>query len=313
LEDFVKALINKADYGALKNNELILDKRVGHGKDADVFRSTWLGLPVAIKYLKSSVEVEATSSKSISPISSSLSTQNEYKIFSNEVAIMMGLRHQNIISIMGFGVDPPSLFIVMEYMEKGSLFSLLGSDQEISGEEKLRFSMNIADALAHMHDRNPPILHSDLKSLNILVDKDGVLKVSDFGISREMRRKYKTLFPEETDQEGLNSGNEGTIQWQPPETFTSTEYRPSKAQDMYAFGVILWEISTRRKPWKGTARRTIAENVCKGYRPLVLVSDKWSPEFEGLVNKCWNQSASKRPTFSRVKKMLKRIQTINEP
>lgn len=308
--DFIKALTNKADYASVTKNEIVLDKLVGYGKDADVFKSTWLGTPVAVKYLKSSGEFDVAS-PTVSK-SSGLLAQNEYKMFSNEVAIMMGLRHPNILTIMGFGVDPPSFFIVMEYMDKGSLFTLLESDEKITNEEKIRFAYNIADALAHMHDRKPSILHSDLKSLNVLVDKNRTLKVSDFGISRELRKKYKTLIPED-DSDDVNNSNEGTIQWVPPEAFKDFDYKPTKGHDMYAFGVILWEIATRRKPWKSVARRTIAENVYKGLRPPILESDKWSAEFETIVNKCWNQSVSERPSFCKVKTLLKKLKTVNKP
>ena len=303
MKDFVRVLVNKADHGAIVKNEILLEKKVGFGKDSNVYKSVWLGLPVAIKYFKNSIEIEPKKSQS-----SSLNNQNEYKTFSNEVAIMMGLRHPNIINIMGFGVDPPNLFIAMEYMENGSLFSLLGSDENITNEEKNRFAANIADALCHMHDRTPPILHVDLKSLNVLVDKHRNLKVADFGISKELRRKYKSLKTEDTAEDA--SANEGTIQWLPPEAFTKENHDPTKSQDMYAFGIILWEIATRRKPWKSVPRRTIAENVCKGFRPAILGPDNWTPEFNNLVNQCWHQSHSARPSFKKVKKMLKNI-TMN--
>lgn len=303
MNDFIKALTNKSEYASIKNNEVVLDKRVGFGKDADVFKSTWLGVPVAVKYIKKSGDLKLAS---VSSIASNLDFQTAYKYFSNEVAIMMGLRHPNIVTIMGFGVDPPSFFIVMEYMEKGSLFTLLDSNEKITNEEKLRFASNIADAIAYMHDRSPPILHSDLKSLNVLVDKDRNLKVSDFGIAKELRKKY------DTQEDDTNNGSEGTIQWAPPEALKSFDYTSTKAQDVYAFGVILWEISTRRKPWKSVPRHTIAANVISGLRPNILESDDWTLKFQTLVKRCWAQSISDRPSFRRIKRMLKNIKYINK-
>jgi hypothetical protein len=75
-----------------------------------------------------------------------------------------------------------------------------------------------------------------------------------------------------------------------------------------SFSVVLWEIATRRRPWKDTKRSEIIERVKKGERPPILDSDKWSKAFRELVEDCWHQDPKKRPSFRAIHKRLLKIQ-----
>ena len=304
MRDFVDAITNKGESAFVKSNELVLGKKLGVGRDGEVFKSSWLGTDVAVKYFRYSESKSQFLSIQSSNVSASKSIAGTHA-FSNEVAIMMGLRHPNILTLMGFGVEPPSHFIVMEYMPKGSLFELLGSDENLPPKIKKEMAMGIANGLRFMHERNPTILHSDIKSLNILVDQDYTVKISDFGISRELRKKYADM-TDEDDSEDQVEKNQGTVQWLPPEAFAPNAV-PTKQTDIYGFGVILWEISTRRRPWKGLRKRVVAEEIVKGKRPGVLESDQWPESLVKLVSLCWHQDPLKRPLFKSISKSLDRI------
>lgn len=71
--------------------------------------------------------------------------------------------------------------------------------------------------------------------------------------------------------------------------------------------VVLWEIATRRRPWKSVPFEVIQDSVLQGYRPPILIDDQWNPEFRRLVELCWNQDPLKRPSFSKIARMFKKM------
>ena len=293
---FIDIINNKSESAVLKKDELKVGEMLGEGKDSHVFKSRWLGTDVAIKYYRTSADKKQKS------MTETFSAMNS---FSNEVAIMMGLRHPNIIMFMGFGLDDESQFIVMEYMPRGSLFDVLGSKDELDSTMKRKFLNDILSGMRYIHERQPCILHLDLKTLNCLVDQDWTVKVSDFGIAQEQRRKYNQGF--EGDELEETEKCFGTLQWLAPEAFGDNSAKTKQA-DMYSFGIVFWEIVTRRRPWKGMKRRVIAESVLEGLRPEILDSDGWNPKLKSLVDRCWNQDLRKRPSFKDISKELPTIE-----
>nr|CAD1818086.1 unnamed protein product [Ananas comosus var. bracteatus] len=100
---------------------------------------------------------------------------------------MKSLRHPNIVLFMGAVTEPPNLSIVTEYLSRGSLYRLLhnSSAREVLDERRrLNMAFDVAKGMNYLHRRNPPIVHRDLKSPNLLVDKKYTVKVCDFGLSR---------------------------------------------------------------------------------------------------------------------------------
>jgi serine/threonine-protein kinase CTR1 len=232
MKGFVKVITNKGESARLKDKELVLGEKIGGGYESEVFKSTWLGTEVAVKYFRYTGVAEAFKSGESS--SSYDSKNSNIKSFCNEVAIMMGLRHRNIITLMGFGISPPTQFIVMEYMPRGSLFDILGSKEVLTAAMKSQFVTDIVDGLLYLHEGKPPILHQDLKSLNLLVAEDWTIKIADFGIARELKRpKASSEDVVEDTEESADHG--GTLQWLAPECLVP-EFAPTKEMDIYALG-----------------------------------------------------------------------------
>jgi serine/threonine protein kinase len=301
--EFINAITNKAQHAQLKPNELVLGEKLGSGNDSQVYKSSWLGTDVAVKYFN---PPESAGNTSLNTLTTT-STNKSFGVFSNEVAIMMGLRHKNIIMFMGFGVASPSQFIVMEYMPKGSLFKVLGSDTSLSKDLKRTIALGIASALTYMHERNPPILHSDLKSLNILLDNELTPKVTDFGMSLELRNRKYIQEAEQKDEEDEPTQG-GTLQWLPPEAFLPGSLSTKKT-DIFGFGIILWEILTRKRPWKGTLKKTIIRSVIKGIRPpLPETKEPSTKKLTNLIQHCWHQDPKQRPEFKTISKRLKNVE-----
>ena len=118
----------------------------------------------------------------------------------------------------------------MEYCQRGSLWSLLQNTSiEIKWEERRRIALEIARAVHYLHMFNPPILHRDLKSLNILLDDNLHVRIADFGWTKTLD-KYMT-------------NKIGTYQWMAPEVIGEPNY--SEKADVFSYSIILWEIASR--------------------------------------------------------------------
>ncbi len=132
----------------------------------------------------------------------------------------------------------------------------------------------------YLHSCSPPILHRDLKSLNILLDDHLRVKLGDFGWTRALGNYMTSKI--------------GTYQWMAPEVIAGQAYT-TKA-DVFSFGIMLWEIATREPPYKNVAGQTVAEEVLlKQLRPPV---PKKAPEaWLKLMRQCWDTDPGARPDF----------------
>uniref|UniRef100_A0A2P2KJL1 non-specific serine/threonine protein kinase n=1 Tax=Rhizophora mucronata TaxID=61149 RepID=A0A2P2KJL1_RHIMU len=151
-------------------SQLDLKDRIGAGSFGTVHRAEWHGSDVAVKILMEQ-DFDA----------------EHFEEFLREVAIMKGLRHPNIVLFMGAVTQPPKLSIVTEYLSRGSLYRLLhksGAREVLDLRRRLNMAYDVAKGMNYLHNRNPPIVHRDLKSPNLLVDKKYTVKVCDFGLSR---------------------------------------------------------------------------------------------------------------------------------
>jgi len=100
---------------------------------------------------------------------------------------MESLRHPNIVMFLGACTKPPNLAIVLEYCSRGSLWSILQNpDLKLSWDDRRRMAIDAARGVNYLHSFPTPVLHRDLKSLNLLLDENFRVKVADFGWTRTM-------------------------------------------------------------------------------------------------------------------------------
>ncbi|THG14103.1 hypothetical protein TEA_009361 [Camellia sinensis var. sinensis] len=161
------------------------------------------------------------------------------KSFRNEVQMLTNVRHRNIIKLYGFCLNNKCMFLVYEYMERGSLFCFLRNDEE-AVELGWTLRVNIVKAIAHAlsylhHDCNPPIVHRDISSNNILLNSKLEAFVSDFGTAR-------LLHPDSSNQT-IIAGTYGYIAPELAYTMVVTE-----KSDAYSFGVVALETIMGRHP-----------------------------------------------------------------
>lgn len=159
-------------------------------------------------------------------------------------------------------------------------------------------ALDVAKGINYLHCLNPPIVHWDLKTPNMLVDKNWSVKVGDFGLSRFKATTFIS-----------SKSVAGTPEWMAPE-FLRGEPSNEKC-DVYSFGVILWELLTMQQPWGGLGPAQVVGAVAFQNRRLPIPKDT-IPELAALVEYCWADDPRQRPSFSSIvdtlKKLLKSMQ-----
>ncbi len=147
---------------------------------------------------------------------------------------MESLRHPNIVMFLGASTKFPHLALVLEYCTHKSLWSVLHNPKiALPWDKRKRIALEIARGMNYLHLFKPPIMHRDLKSLNILIDDSFTAKIADFGWTRVKAKEMTEKI--------------GTWQWMAPEVIDTRIY--TEKADVYSYGIILWEIASRSPPY----------------------------------------------------------------
>ncbi|AGF85754.1 tyrosine kinase family protein [Moumouvirus goulette] len=253
-------------------SELEIIEQIGSGGNGIVHKANWKGTEVAVKLM----------------ITQNI-TKDAEKSFKEEVKIMKNLRHPNVVLFMGASTHPPKMCIVMEYMSLGSLYEILDNELilEIPFALKLKIAYQASKGMHFLHSSG--IVHRDLKSLNLLLDSKWNVKVSDFGLT-----KFKSDMEKNKSDKQLNC----SIHWTAPEILNDSSDIDYILTDVYSFGIILWELFTRLKPYENMSPAAIAVAVIRNnIRPIITNELSESVEYLELVQNCWHTDHIIRPTF----------------
>ncbi|KAH0787803.1 TKL family protein kinase [Histomonas meleagridis] len=220
----------------------------------------------------------------------------QFQSFQRELAVLATVKHPSIIPFVG-ATDSPPFCLITEWMPNGSLYHDLHINHRLDATGRTIAAYDIARAMQYLHSRH--ISHRDLKSLNVLLDSNLKVKVCDFGFSR---------FSDETH---LMTSNLGTIHWMAPELLIPGNMYTSKV-DVYAYGILLWELVTCQKPYLGLDTHDIIYEVSHNDLRPIIPKDL-NPLYADLIIRCWDRDPDIRPTFDEIVKLFRtKLITLND-
>jgi len=158
-----------------------------------------------------------------------------------EAITAIKLSHPNIVRLYGFHSDGDIKFLVMEYIDGVTLEEKIFSSpsKKLGIDETIKITEKIAKALDYAHSQKPPVIHRDLKLSNVMIDKNGSIKVLDFGIAREIHDSYTTITGK--------GDTSGTLPYMSPEQVRGQ--RPAPSMDIYSLGIICYECLNGKLPF----------------------------------------------------------------
>lgn len=184
------------------------------------------------------------------------------KSLKNEVKTLAKIRHKNIVKLLGFCHSSDSIFLIYEFLQKGSLGDLIcRPDFQLQWSTRLRIAIGVAQGLAYLHkDYVPHILHRNLKSKNILLDADLEPKLTDFALDR--------IVGETAFQSTMASESAFSCYIAPENGYSK---RATEQMDVYSFGVVLLELVTGRQAEQAESAESI--DIVKWVRRKINITD----------------------------------------
>jgi serine/threonine protein kinase len=235
--------------------------------------------------------------------------------FVQEIIILSQVNHKNVIRLLGCCLEVEVPILVYEFIPNGTLFQLIHENhdrQHVSLEDRLRIAQESAEALEYLHlSINRPIVHGDVKSLNILLDNNCMAKVTDFGASR--------MLPKDAVQ--FMTVVQGTVGYLDPEYLQ--ERKLTEKSDVYSFGVVLLELITRKtaiyfdgdemgKNLATSFLKALKDNRVQSMLDASIMyhgTVELFQEVAELASQCLSMKGSDRPSMTQVADKLKAIRS----
>ncbi len=246
-------------------------EKLGAGGMGEVYRAKdeVLGRDVALKFLLPALSSDEAGRKRLL----------------REARTASSLNHPNICTIYEVGEADDMTYIAMEYL-KGRTLSSIVRGERLTADDVYRYGLQIADALAYAHAHG--VVHRDLKSANVVVTKEGYVKVLDFGLAKRRANSDtgETLSETLTEQGSIV----GTIQYMAPEVLRGAE--ADARVDVWALGVILYEMSTGNLPFGGRTQFEVTSAILRD-RPTRLPIELPSP-LHTVIARCLAKDPEER-------------------
>ncbi|XP_029670440.1 tyrosine-protein kinase Abl isoform X3 [Formica exsecta] len=264
------------DEWEINRTDIVMRHKLGGGQYGDVYEAVWkrYNMTVAVKTLKEDTMA--------------------LKDFLEEAAIMKEMKHRNLVQLLGVCTREPPFYIITEFMSKGNLLDYLRNESkhQINAVVLMHMATQIASGMSYLESRN--FIHRDLAARNCLVGENHLVKVADFGLARLMRDDTYTA----------HAGAKFPIKWTAPEGLAYNKF--STKSDVWAFGILLWEIATYgMSPYPGVDLTDVYHMLEKGYR--MECPPGCPPKVYELMRQCWQWSASDRPTFKEIHHSLENM------
>lgn len=256
-----------------------LGKELGKGGFGIVYEGTWAFRKVAVKCYEGSRLPERIAQE-----------------MRHEVSMMLQLDHECLVRLFGIVEEenrPPML--VMEHGANGSLYTFLHSELEISWPHRLKLAEELARGLAYLHSKG--IVHRDIKSLNVVLDRDYHAKWCDFGLAQLKQHSTTTS---KADASG-GGGLAGTLHWMAPELFSRKSSTPRMQSDIWALGMLFYELASRGIPYKDAQTPQQVMNWIMSGEGEEIPEEclEQFPDFASIMQECW-ASLDERPTAAHI-------------
>eukprot|EP01114_Cavostelium_apophysatum_P015009 TRINITY_DN4008_c0_g1_i4.p1 TRINITY_DN4008_c0_g1~~TRINITY_DN4008_c0_g1_i4.p1 ORF type:complete len:1425 (+),score=391.51 TRINITY_DN4008_c0_g1_i4:717-4991(+) len=279
-------LLADMDQLRVEYSDLEMGDIIGKGSFGEIRTAIWRGEKIAVK------QITTTSCEE---------TLKAFREWRSEVSVMNGLHHENLIALRGFCLKP--FCILMELAPKGTLYEFIHDESiAIDWNVRLKIARDIAAGLNYMHECQMPMIHRDVKSPNILmvstdVNSPAMAKVADFGLTTPLFiPEFRTRFVDQP-------------MWLAPEIMSGSLY--AEKADVYAFGIILWELVARSRPFDefpfANWGAQLEDSIVAGTRPTI--PSNCHPLYKKLISDCWHTNPRHRPPFRTI---LQILQTIAE-
>jgi serine/threonine protein kinase len=279
------ALTNATSIQVDIDTDVVIGEQIGEGAFANVFRGELRGDIVAIKRLN----MTGADDQKIKRI---------FTEFRKEVMTMSTLHHPCVVNLRAFSLQMP-YSLLMEYIPHGTLHGYLKQDRDtpLPWTMRLRIAYDMAAGMAHLHSIDPPLIHKDLKSPNVLMSglaesAPVVSKIADFGISGKLyAQKFRGTKARDREVENPT--------WLAPEIIREEPY--TSAADVYPYGIMLWELLTRQHPFEEfnySFNYDLEEAIKNGQRPTI--PEDAPASFSQLIRDCWDSNPRNRPSFREI-------------
>ncbi|TDH73158.1 uncharacterized protein CCR75_009133 [Bremia lactucae] len=323
----------------LAADEVVCLDVIGEGPSGVIYKGSYRGSVVAVKKMKM-----------ISFPSKPSARENVEMELEVEATRMGSLRHPNTVLFMGACLQEDYFCIVSEYCTRGSLFNVLHAPKvSASGRNRqkrsdleafstaalsntnnapgvvakkktnlkwslrIRLALGAARGLLYLHSADPPLVHGQLKSTNILVDDSWNAKLADFGTQRVAEAVG-------FDRSRMNTIDERSalLRWTAPELLKLGEERVLKgafpsdtpspqAVDIFSFGLIMWELTTGELPYRDMHTNVeIGAYVLSGCRPI-MKPGQCNLNWAELMARCWSHNPTRRPSAAEIVSSLESI------
>lgn len=266
-------------------SELILEKKpAGRGAYGVVYRGTWRGATVAVKKLNPDGLLDDDHEKLLQE-------------FRSEIYVMNQIGdHPNVIRLIGVCSVPPNLCLVTPWITHGSLEDLLLKPRDpplnLPLKVIVRIARDIAAGILHLH--LDQIIHRDLALRNVLVGENYSVFVNDFGLSR---------FKEKDRGYAKTQSNFGPVKNMAPEAILNKQY--SEKSDAFSFGILLWQLITRRQPHESLEPLQLVVELTTTRRlPKLELPPDTHPSFVELYEQCVATDPEQRPSFTDISNAL---------
>ena len=232
------------------NNRYEIVKSIGEGGMANVYlaNDTILNRKVAVKVLRGDLS----------------SDEKFIRRFEREALSVSNLSHPNIVEVYDVGVEENNHYIVMEYIEGKTLKQLLKKRESLTLAEVIDIMTQLTDGIAHAHEAY--IIHRDIKPQNIMIEDDGRIKITDFGIAMALNATQLTQ----------TNSVMGSVHYLPPEQASGKS--ATIKSDIYSLGIMMYELLTGTVPFKGDNAVEIAIKHMKDKIPSIRKQDPSIPQ-----------------------------------